>query len=253
MPPTSKAGAHAVHPSLLEIRMCDLALPWEGSGVARLADQLWEELQDVGFKHFRPEIYVADEWFSPDGVPAIAVPFYLLNPTLIRLEKSLMNEAEGESDEECMRLLRHEAGHAFDHAWGISRRRDFAAFFGKRPRTYDPDRYHADPDSRDFVVNLADHYAQAHPDEDFAETFAVWLDPRSDWMRRYRNWPKALAKLNWVDTIARELFDQKPKVLGGPRIGHISRLRRTLATHYATKQRDRLRHRRGNLAQVSPH
>ncbi len=242
----------AAHPSLLEIRMCDLALPWDGSRVAALSEQLHKELAQKGFRHFRPDIYVADEWFSPDGVPAIAVPFYLLSPALTGLEKSMMREAEGESDEECMRLLRHEAGHAFDHAWGISRRRDFAVVFGKRPRAYDPDRYHADPESRDFVINLADHYAQAHPDEDLAETFAVWLDPKSDWKRRYRSWPKALAKLNWVDALAQELFDQKPKVLGGPRIGHISRLRRTLATHYAARQRDQLRHRRGNLTQVSP-
>ena len=42
------------------------------------------------------------------------------------------------------------------------------------------------------------HYAQKHPDEDWAETFAVWLEG-GPWRRRYRDWQVALAKLEYVD------------------------------------------------------
>jgi hypothetical protein len=56
---------------------------------------------------------------------------------------------------------------------------------------------------------MAGWYAQKHPDEDFAESFAVWLTPRSQWRKRYEGWG-ALAKLQYVDRMARKVGDVEP-------------------------------------------
>ncbi len=58
-----------------------------------------------------------------------------------------------------------------------------------RPRCSIPQRYRARPGSRRYVHHLGEWYAQAHPTEDFAETFAVWLKPRSGWRKSYAEWP----------------------------------------------------------------
>src|SRR5690606_31984395 len=139
------------------------------------------ELRRQGFVHFRPRVYLGDEWFCPGGAAAIAVPFYLAHPRLTRLEKRYGKRVEGDNPRWFQQLLRHEAGHAFDHAYGISDRADWRAVFGDKNLPYNTERYRFDPLSRDFVVHLDEHYAQAHPEEDFAETFAVLITPGSDW------------------------------------------------------------------------
>src|SRR5574341_1303894 len=65
-----------------------------------------------------------------------------------------------------------------------------------------------------FVRHLEGWYAQKHPDEDFAETFAVWLTPGSRWRMRYRNWP-AIRKLRYMDRIARLLGKTQPEEVVG--------------------------------------
>ena len=39
--------------------------------------------------------YLSDEWFTPDGATAIAIPFYLAHPRLAKLEEAQMLEIEG--------------------------------------------------------------------------------------------------------------------------------------------------------------
>ena len=101
-----------------------------------------------------------------------------------------------------MRILRHEAGHAIDNAYRLRRRRRWREVFGPASRPY-PARYRARAGSRRYVHHLGEWYAQAHPTEDFAETFAVWLTPKSAWRRNYAGWP-ALHKLQAVDRARRE-------------------------------------------------
>src|SRR5688572_33484676 len=96
-----------------------------------------------------------------------------------------MLEVEGGNDTECMRILRHEAGHALDTAFRLHFKRQHRELFGSFAQPY-PDFYKPKPKSRKYVLHLPAWYAQAHPAEDFAETFAVWLSPRSQWRRRYR-------------------------------------------------------------------
>src|SRR6201998_3233564 len=183
---------------LLKLRFCDLKLSIGRSPLAGYVRQLYSDLERRGLK-VRPHVWLSEEWFSPDGVPGIAVPFYLAHPRLERLERRIMQEAEGGNSRLRMRILRHEAGHAVDNAYRLRRRRRWREVFGPASLPY-PARYRARAGSRRYVHHLGEWYAQAHPTEDFAETFAVWLTPTSGWRKSYADWP-ALHKLQAVDEL----------------------------------------------------
>jgi hypothetical protein len=218
---------------LLDLRMSDLALTLEASSALqkRIAD-LDEELRARGIA-FRPHFWLSDEWFTPDGVPGIAIPFYLAHPRLARLELAQMLEVEGGTPSWCMRILRHEVGHAIDNAYQLRRRRKRQALFGPSSLDY-PEFYTPKPYSRSFVLHIDNWYAQSHPDEDFAETFAVWLNPRSDWRKRYNDWP-ALKKLEYMDELMREIAAKPPLVEKRATVDPLHRIRRTLRQHYKRK------------------
>src|ERR1043165_7262414 len=158
--------------------------------------------RDVRQLMFRPHFWLSNEWFTPDGVPGIAVPFYLAHPRLEKLEMDQMLEVEGGTPEWCMKILRHEAGHAIDNAYRLRMRLGRQRVFGPSYMQY-PDYYTPKPYSKSYVLHLDSWYAQSHPDEDFAETFAVWLTPDSDWKSRYAGWP-ALRKLEDMDGLMAE-------------------------------------------------
>ena len=159
--------------ALLDLRFCDLRLSLTRSGLDVAVRRLYEELRQKGIR-FRPHFWLSTEWFSPDGTPGIAIPFYLGHPRLKRLERQQMFEVEGGTAEWCMRILRHEAGHAIDTAYRLHRRRRWRELFGRYSLPY-PAFYQPRPYSRRYVLHLDLWYAQSHPSEDFAETFAVWL------------------------------------------------------------------------------
>ncbi len=218
---------------LLDLRLCDLDLHIEGTWVEQCVAQLHRELSDCGLR-VRPHVWLSTEWFSPDGVPGIALPFYLADERLIRLEKRKMFEAEGASDRACMQLLRHEAGHALCSAFRLHHRQSWRNTFGLYGAPY-PDSYVPNASSKDFVVHLRGWYAQAHPAEDFAETFAVWLSPHSRWWRDYEDWP-ALGKLQYVDELMGRLTGQKPPVRSRRYVEPLRSLRITLREYFADKQ-----------------
>ena len=191
---------------LLPRRIRDLGLRVEGSPLEKYVQQLHRELAERGLERFRPGVYLSDEWACPDREPVIGVPFYLAEPKLAALEQSI-NDIEDER--EIMMYLRHEAGHAFNYAYLLYETKEWLDLFGPFDRPYD-DRYTPVPFSRKFVRHIAGWYAQKHPDEDFAETFAVWLTPGSEWKRRYAGWP-AMKKLQYVERMARELAAQPPR------------------------------------------
>jgi len=182
-----------------------LGLRIEGSSVERFVHQLYRELERKGIHRFRPVCYLTDEWGCPDGHPVIGIPFYLADPKLAKLERA-MNDLE--DDREIMMYLRHEAGHAFNYAYQLFTTDVWRRLFGPFNRRY-RDHYRPVPFSRKFVRHIAGWYAQKHPDEDFAETFAVWLTPRSDWREKYKAWP-AIHKLRYVDRVARLVGDRDP-------------------------------------------
>ncbi|HET9472979.1 MAG TPA: putative zinc-binding metallopeptidase [Steroidobacteraceae bacterium] len=214
------------------MRFCDLKLRIERTPLARRVRRLYRELdkRQIGF---RPHVWLSEEWFSPDGVPGIAVPFYLAHPRLERLERRMMRNAEGGSAESAMRILRHEAGHAIDTAYRLRRRKRWRDVFGPASLPY-PDTYKARPGSRRYVQHLGEWYAQSHPCEDFAETFAVWLKPNSSWRRTYAHWP-AYHKLQLVDELLEGVRGRRAPVRNREVIEPLRDNTRTLADHYRRK------------------
>jgi len=187
----------------------ELGLRLEGSPVEPLLGRLDREL-GRRLRRFRPRYYLTDEWGCPSGQPVIGIPFYLADRELARVEKET-NDLE--TAREILMYLRHEAGHAFNYAYRLYLRPEWRATFGPYRRRYRDD-YRPVPFSREYVRHLPGWYAQKHPDEDFAETFAVWLTPKSNWRRRYRGWP-AMKKLLLVDRFAREAAEKEPVVARG--------------------------------------
>jgi len=146
-----------------------------------------------------------------------------------------MLEVEGGDPETCLRILRHEAGHAIDNSYRLRLRRQRRDVFGSPSKPY-PDFYTPKPYSKSFVLHLDSWYAQSHPDEDFAETFAVWMNPQADWRNRYADWP-ALKKLEYMDALMRELSGKPPVVRTRRRVEPLQKLRKTLRAHYDRKRR----------------
>lgn len=219
---------------LLDLRMCDLPIAIDGSMLAVRIEQLRSELTDRDLRvpvHF----YLSDEWFTPDGAAVVAIPFYLAHPRLEKLEDSQMLEVEGGEHEWCMRILRHETGHAVDNAYRLRLRRHRRQLFGSPNKPY-PEFYTPRPYSKSFVLHLDSWYAQSHPDEDFAETFAVWLTPTSEWAKRYAGW-RAMKKLEYVDALMRSLRGRPPRITTTAETDPLPRLRKTLRQHYRHKRR----------------
>ncbi len=227
---------------LLAMRFCDLKLAIERSPIAPHVERLYADLARRGIR-MRPHVWLAEEWFSPDGVPGIAVPFYLAHPRLERLERRIVGEAEGGDTRLLRRILRHESGHALDNAYRLRRRKRWREAFGPASLPY-PARYRARPGSRRYVHHLGEWYAQAHPTEDFAETFAVWLSPRSAWRRSYAGWP-ALHKLQAVDELVAGVRGRRAPVRNRTRIEPLETNTRTLAQHYRRKLAHNRQLRRG--------
>ena len=219
--------------ALLDLRMADLPLAIEGTLAERIA-QIREELHTRALQ-FPLHFYLSDEWFTHDGATAIAVPFYLAHPRLAKLEDAQMLEVEGGEHEWCMRILRHEAGHAIDNAHRLRLRRRRRRLFGLPSKPY-PEFYTPKPYSKRFVLHLDAWYAQSHPDEDFAETFAVWLTPTSEWRQRYQGWP-ALKKLEYMDELMRSIRNRPARVANAAEVDPLPKLRKTLRQHYRNKRR----------------
>lgn len=218
---------------LLDLRICDLGVQIKGTVLEKRIEKLHRELEARGIR-FRPHCWLSDDWFAPDGVTGFAIPFYMAHPRLQRLERKQMLEVEGGTQDWCMRILRHETGHALDTAYRLYRRRRWQNVFGKSSQPY-PEHYQPKPYSKSYVLHLDVWYAQSHPAEDFAETFAVWLKPRSAWRTEYRGWP-ALKKLQYVDELMQEIRDTRPQLLNRERTDPASRLRKTLRAHYEEKR-----------------
>lgn len=219
---------------LLDVRLTDLPIHIEGTSLGDRIAQLREELSAKGL-HFPLHFYLSDEFYTPDGSSSIAIPFYLAHERLARLEEAQMLEVEGGDHDWCMRILRHEAGHAIDNAYKLRLRRRRRQVFGSPAKPY-PEFYTPKPYSKSFVLHLDAWYAQSHPDEDFAETFAVWLTPGSEWRQRYKGWP-ALKKLEYMDALMRALGKERPRVENVQEVDPLPSLKQTLRQHYRRKRR----------------
>jgi len=219
--------------ALLEMRICDLGLRIEGSAVEPRIRQLYAELKRKQLI-FRPHFWFSDEWYCPDGIPGVAIPFFLAHAKLKQLELDFMLEVEGGDPGWCMKLLRHETGHALLNAYKLTRDRDWRSTFGNPNAAY-RDTYLPKPYSKRFVINLPGWYAQSHPHEDWAETFAVWLDPHSDWQHRFKNW-QAIKKLEYVDVLMRKIADKPPLLRNRQTEYPVEKIKTSLREYYEEKR-----------------
>jgi hypothetical protein len=220
---------------LLERRISSLGLKLEGTQLEPLIKQLYDELASKGLA-FMPPCHIGDEWFVPIGVPAIFIPFFLVHNRLRGLERSMMLEVEGETPEWFMKLIRHEAAHAYSYAYEMQKKKRWQQCFGQTTDEETPSFYRPRPFSHSYVVHLDDWYAQAHPDEDFAETFAIWLTPGLDWRKRFAGW-KALPKLEYVDELMQSLAGKPPTHMPKYRASDYDCLNVKLKTYYARKRK----------------
>ena len=218
-------------PDLWGQRLDELGLQLEGSPVQPLIERLYQELATAGID-FRPPVYVSNEWGCPDGVPLIGVPFYLVDSRFHPYEEEHADDLE--EAERILVGLRHEAGHAINYAYKLYQDPDWQAVFGAYDSAYKDD-YRPEPFSRQCVRHLPGWYAQKHPDEDFAETFAVWLTPSLDWRQRYKNWGAALKKLQYVDATATELGHRPPQVALDTHDVDADQMEETVADYYALR------------------
>jgi len=219
---------------ILRMRICDLKLKIAGTELESRIEKLAAELAAKGIA-IKPICYLGDEWFCPEGSATIAIPFYLAHPRLKKLEERMMMEVEGGTETWCMRLLRHEMGHVLNHAYLMAKDKRWQKLFGPTSLEYS-ESYRARPYSRRFVRHLDDYYAQSHPEEDFAETVAIWLTPDLEWRQQYRDW-KALEKIEYVDGIMQKLAGTPPLVFSRAKISDASRLRSKLEAHYKRRRR----------------
>jgi hypothetical protein len=219
---------------LLQTRICDLKLKIAGSELEGRIETFYGELGARGIS-FKPVCYLGEEWFSPEGSATIAIPFYLAHPRLKKLEEKMMMEVEGGTEGWCLRLLRHEMGHVLNHTYLLEKDKKWRKLFGSPSLEYS-ESYRARPYSKRFVRHLDNWYAQSHPEEDFAETFAIWLTPGLDWKHQYRGW-SALEKLLYVDDLMARLAGVPPVVYTKFKMGEASRLRSRLSAYYKRRRR----------------
>ena len=220
--------------ALLQLRMCDLPISIKDTWLEECIQELYRDLDDRGIV-FKPSCYLADEWLAPDKEPVIGIPFFLAHPSLMKLEKKMMLEVEGGTKVWCMQLLRHETGHAINYAYKLYMRKKWQKIFGNISVAYE-DSYRFRPYSKNFVHHLEDHYAQCHPDEDFAETFSVWITPESNWREVYKGW-KALDKLIYVNELMNDIKNRRPFIEKGERYWEARKIRTTLNNFYKKKRR----------------
>ena len=208
----------------------DLGVRIAGSWLEPVLETFRGELQQKGIR-LQPAFYLSNEWGVPFGTTALAIPFYLARPDLIELQAEHVGHLEGATPTEILRYLRHEMGHVVNYAYLLYEREDWVTTFGSIDQPYE-EEYRPEPFSRRFVRHLPGWYAQKHPDEDWAETFAVWMTPGLDWSAEYTLWPDAIAKLKYCDRLLAELRDQTPLVTDNTPDEGVEELTGSLAAFY---------------------
>jgi Putative zinc-binding metallo-peptidase len=211
----------------------DLGLTIAGTALEPVLAELERELDQAGIHKVRPRFYLSSEWGVPFGTIAIAIPFYLARPDLVALHAERTGHVEGTGRADLLRYLRHEMGHVVNYAYRLYEGEDWVRHFGSMTRPYRED-YRPEPFSRRYVRHLPGWYAQKHPDEDWAETFAVWMTPGRDWAAEYAGWPVALAKLRFCDQAMAELRDREPLVTADELDEDVGEISYTLEQYYAS-------------------
>ncbi len=225
------SSEHELPPEILNKRICDFNLHIEGGPLENVIERFRRELVERGITRLQPAFYLSDEWGVSDDTVAIAIPFYLADERLRRVHQAKSGVVEGKNEEDVLRYLRHEMGHAVNYAYHLYEDQDWTALFGPMSRPY-TDEYRSVPFSPNFVRHLPGNYAQKHPDDDWAETFAVWMTPGADWTTQYQDAPAALAKLQYCDRVMTEVKDREPHVTSAVLDTDVGDIQETVAQFY---------------------
>jgi hypothetical protein len=217
--------------NLSSLAIRDLGLQIEGTALEPVIAEFRGELEQAGIRKVHPRFYLSTEWGVPFDTVAIAIPFYLARPdlTALHVERTGFTEGVGRSD--LLRYLRHEMGHVVNYAYKLYDEEDWVECFGAITQPY-VEEYRPQPFSRRFVHHLPGWYAQKHPDEDWAETFAVWMTPGSAWPAEYGDWPEALAKLRYCARTMMALADREPLVTATDLDEDVGEISYTLDQYY---------------------
>jgi hypothetical protein len=215
----------------------DLGLAIAGTPLEPVIAELERELAAAGITRVRPRCYLSTEWGVPFGTLAIAIPFYLARPELTALHAERTSHVEGGGTRELLRYLRHEMGHVMNYAYKLYEQEEWVRCFGPITRPYQ-EEYTPEPFSRRYVRHLPGWYAQKHPDEDWAETFAVWMTPGLDARAEYAAWPEALGKLDYCDRVMRELAAVDPPVTAYELDEDVSEISYSLDQYYRSWEVD---------------
>jgi hypothetical protein len=234
--PAALAGALVSGPDFRESHwrsapIRDLGLVIAGTQLEPLVAQLMAEAWRAGIRRLKPRFYLSTEWGVPSDTSAIAIPFYLAAPELTALHSERTGFVEGQGRADILRYLRHELGHAVNYAYRLFDDPEWVRHFGAFTQPY-LEEYRPQPFSRRYVRHLPGWYAQKHPDEDWSETFAVWLTPGIDWRAEYAAWPEALAKLEYCDRVMKEIGERDPLVGAEPLDTDVSEVAESLEQFY---------------------
>ncbi|MBK9386900.1 MAG: putative zinc-binding metallopeptidase [Planctomycetes bacterium] len=216
---------------ILSRRICDFDLRIEGRPLEKLIERFRAELTARGITRLQPRFYLSDEWGVPEGTVAIGIPFYLADPELVRVQAQHGGLVEGDGAEDILRYLRHEMGHVVNYAYRLHATEEWTSLFGPMSRPY-AETYRVVPFSTDFVRHLPGGYAQKHPDEDWAETFAVWMTPELDWRALYGDSPGALAKLEYCERAFPSINARDPEITDTQIDDEVGAIRTTLQEYY---------------------
>lgn len=214
----------------------DMALAIEGTRLEPILAEFEREREAAGFRRVRPRYYLSTEWGVPFATVAIAIPFYLARPELTTIHSEEIGFVEGIDPGDILRYLRHEFGHVVNYAYQLYEREDWVKTFGSITQPYVED-YRPVPFSTRHVNHLPGWYAQKHPDEDWAETFAVWMSG-ANWAADYAAWPVALAKLQFADRLLKSVRDTDPKVTATDLDEDVGQLPYTLEHYYRQSSGD---------------
>ena len=206
------ASAVPFHESrLLSTPIRDLGLTIAGTPLEPWLGEFQQELERVGIRRLKPHFYLTNEWGVPFQTISIGIPFYLARQDLTAVHAERIGHLEGAGRLELLRYLRHEMGHVVNYGYKLYEQEEWIKHFGSITQPY-LEEYRPEPFSRRYVRHLPGWYAQKHPDEDWSETFAVWMTPHYDWRAAYVDWPEALAKLDYCNRTMAALNQRDPEV-----------------------------------------
>jgi hypothetical protein len=225
--------------SLWSTPIRDLGLTIGGTRLEPILAEFEDELRRLGLTRLKPRFYLSTEWGVPFQTVAIAIPFYLARPELTAIHQERMGHVEGFDRADILRYLRHEMGHVVSYAYRLYDEEEWIIRFGSITQPYE-DEYRPEPFSRRYVRHLPGWYAQKHPDEDWAETFAVWMTPGVDWRREYDGWPEALGKLTYCDRTLARILDHEPLVTDDERDEDVAELDYSVGEYYDDEEADAL-------------